>query len=77
MAPEQSPGDGNGDGNRWVALSGLGFEFLTAVLLPGAAGWWLDTKLGTAPWLMLIGGLIGFAAGLVLLLRASRDAFKK
>lgn len=66
-----------GDGDRWIGLSSLGFEFLFAVLLPGAGGWWLDRVLNTAPWLMLVGGGFGFAAGLFLLLRAARDSFKK
>ena len=53
----------------WVAMSGLGFEFVAAVLLPGALGWWLDRKMGTMPWLMLVGGLLGFAIGLRLLMK--------
>ena len=28
------------------------------------AGWWLDQRLGTDPWLQIIGFLIGAAAGL-------------
>ena len=29
----------------------------------GAVGWWLDGKLGTAPWLMLVGIALGAAGG--------------
>jgi ATP synthase protein I len=54
----------------WVAMSGLGFEFVGAILVPGALGWWLDRLLGTAPWIMLALGLLGFAAGLRLLMRS-------
>ena len=53
----------------WVAMSGLGFEFVAAVLLPGGLGWWIDRKAGTSPWIMLVGGLIGFAIGLRLLMK--------
>ena len=56
----------------WVAMSGLGFEFVAAVLLPGAIGWWLDRKAGTTPWLMLAGGLLGFVVGLRLLMNAAK-----
>ena len=29
----------------------------------GAVGWWLDGELGTAPWLMLSGIVLGAAGG--------------
>jgi F0F1-type ATP synthase assembly protein I len=35
-----------------------------ALLLGGAAGWWLDGKLGTKPWLLLAGLLAGVAIGM-------------
>ncbi len=38
---------------------------LTAALLLGLAlGWWLDRKLGTEPWLMLLGVLLGIVVGM-------------
>jgi F0F1-type ATP synthase assembly protein I len=58
-------------------MSSLGFEFLAAILLPGALGWWLDRVLGWQPWLMLAGGLLGFMAGLRLLLKSAKRSFKK
>jgi hypothetical protein len=57
----------------WVAMSGIGFEFVVAVLLPGALGWWLDSKAGTRPWLMLVGLLLGFGVGLRILMRAVKS----
>ena len=42
------------------ATSGL--QFALTFLAFGAAGWWLDGKLGTGPWLM-IGGIVFGAAG--------------
>ena len=44
-------------------LMGLGLQFVIAILLCLYAGMWLDTKLHTGPWLMLIGALIGASAG--------------
>jgi F0F1-type ATP synthase assembly protein I len=61
----------------WIGMTSLGFEFLAAILLPGALGWWLDRLLGWTPWLMLVGGLVGFAAGLRLLLATANRSFKK
>ena len=54
----------------WVGMSGLGFEFVGAILLPGALGWFLDRRFGTQPWIMLALGLVGFVAGLRLLMRS-------
>lgn len=61
----------------WVGMSGLGFEFVGAMLLPGALGWWLDRRLGTAPWVMLGLGLLGFVVGLRLLMRTVNRSNKR
>jgi len=58
------------ESSAWIGLSSVGIEFILSVLVPGAAGWWLDRKFGTMPWLMLVGGLFGFAAGFYVLLKA-------
>ncbi len=68
--------DGASSLAKWASLGTLGFEFVAAVLLPGGLGWWVDGMLGTRPWLMLVGGMFGFVAGLYLLLRAAREAIK-
>lgn len=65
---------GQQSGNPWIGLAGVGFEFIFSILLPGAVGWWLDKKFGTAPWLMLVGGMIGFASGLVLLMKTVKNS---
>jgi F0F1-type ATP synthase assembly protein I len=36
-------------------------------------GRWLDSKFGTAPWLMIVGGLIGSAGGLISFIRTALD----
>ena len=68
---ETRPAGGSGKPKppTWVAMSGLGFEFVGVILLPGALGWWIDRTAGTAPWIMLAGGLLGFVVGLRLLMR--------
>ncbi len=67
---------GEPDLSSWYRLSGIGLEFIVAVLVCGAAGWWLDRLLGSGPWLMLVGGLIGFGAGLWLLMQAAKGMFR-
>jgi F0F1-type ATP synthase assembly protein I len=58
------------------SFASMGMEFIVAVLLPGAFGYWLDGKWQTSPWLMLLGGFFGFGVGLYMMLRASKRAMR-
>ena len=40
----------------------------------GVLGWALDQQFGTAPWLMILLVILGFAAGLLNLIRSARKA---
>ena len=66
-APKQEPGKPNPYG---VAL-GIGTELVTCVLLGFFAGQWLDKKLDTGPWLMLLATMSGIGLGLYQLIRAT------
>jgi putative F0F1-ATPase subunit (Ca2+/Mg2+ transporter) len=66
----------DGGTTRAYGLVGIGFEFVAAICLFGAIGWWVDRRLNTFPWLTLVGGALGFAAGLTMLIRAAHSAFK-
>lgn len=51
----------------------MSMEFIASLLTWAGIGWLLDRWLGTGPWLLSIGALIGNAAGLYLIwLRSSR-----
>ncbi len=57
---------GEGPASLWAASGqymGLGLTWAMATLLFLAVGWWLDTKLGTAPWLLIVGAFLGASAG--------------
>ena len=43
----------------------LGWTFAVTLALGVLGGWWLDGKLGTRPWLLLAGALLGIAAAFV------------
>mgnify|MGYP001198459079 CR=1 FL=1 len=45
-------------------------ELVAAVIVGGAIGWSLDWVLGSRPWLFLLFFLLGFAAGVVNVMRA-------
>ncbi len=51
----------------------LGTEFIAAILVGAIAGYLLDRWLNTAPWLMLVMLLVGFAAGVLNVVRAAGD----
>ena len=60
-----------------LEIASLGTEFALTELLGAAAGYWLDTKLGTLPWCLVGGVLVGFAVGLVRIVGVARAASKK
>jgi ATP synthase protein I len=51
----------------------LGTEFIAAILVGAVAGYLLDRWLNTSPWIMLVMLLIGFAAGVLNVVRAAGD----
>lgn len=46
-------------------LFGSGIQMAAAIVMMFFAGRWVDGKLGTSPWMMLLGILLGATAGLV------------
>jgi ATP synthase protein I len=59
----------NGEYARYI---GVGFTFVLAVVVPAAAGFFLDKVLGTLPVLLLIGLGLGFAGGMYYVYREMR-----
>ncbi len=49
----------------------LGSEFIAAILVGAGIGYLLDLWLGTSPWLMLVMVLVGFAAGVLNVVRSA------
>lgn len=60
--------DGRSD-RAMVSLLAVGTVLVACVVLGYLLGSYLDTKLGTSPWLTMIGVLLGSAAGFVQLFR--------
>ena len=57
---------------RTLSASSVGLEMGISVVIGVLIGIWLDGKLGTAPWMMLLWLVIGFAAGFRGVIRAMR-----
>ena len=51
----------------YYAMAQVGLE----MVVPVGLGWWLDDKLGTAPWLLVVGVVLGFTVGIVHLVALS------
>ena len=72
--PQETADDG---GNQRGALNSalsvglrIGLELVVAVGFGTGLGWLIDKGLGSRPWAMLVGLLLGFAAGLLNVWRA-------
>ncbi len=61
---------------RAAQLASLGLEMGIAVAIGGGFGWWLDSRLHTKPWLMLVFLLLGIAAGFKGVIDAARKVAK-
>lgn len=49
-------------------------ELVVGVAVGGFIGWLLDQKLGSAPWMLVLFVILGFAAGLLNVIRAAQKA---
>ena len=63
--PASGPPTGTGadEGTSITRFAGVGLQFALSILVFVYAGQWLDRKLGTAPWFLIIGVFFGAAAG--------------
>lgn len=50
---------------KWGELAGIGPLLVASVVVGYLLGSYLDAKLGTTPWLLVVGVLLGTAAGFV------------
>ena len=72
--PGEDASDGSGPGRNASALARgfrLSTELVAGVLVGAFIGWALDAWLGTRPWGMIVFFLLGFAAGVVNVMRAA------
>ena len=55
-------GKGGGEGPSASEFAGVGLQFAVSILVFLYLGQWLDRKLGTAPWLLMVGVFFGAGA---------------
>ena len=51
----------------------LGTEFIAAIIVGTGIGYFADMIFGTSPWIMLVMVLVGFAAGVLNVVRSAAD----
>jgi ATP synthase protein I len=56
-------------GSDYARYAGVGFQFGAAIILFALGGWWLDKRLGTTPWFLILGVFLGFGGGLYSLVK--------
>jgi ATP synthase protein I len=68
----ESEGDGNAESRRRGLAYGMRMaaDLVAAVIVGSIVGWGLDWVLGSRPWLFLLFFLLGFAAGVLNVVRA-------
>jgi F0F1-type ATP synthase assembly protein I len=62
-----------GAGASGSRMMGLGLQFVVSILLCLYLGQWLDRRLGTAPWLLLLGAFVGAGFGFYSMYRVMTD----
>ena len=63
MADDKVSASSGNNGPSPASFAGAGVQFVVSILLFLYIGKWLDAKLGTAPWLLMLGVFIGAGAG--------------
>lgn len=65
-ADSPAPDDGGRGGDDGVSagtFAGLGVQFAASILIFLYGGRWLDGKIGTAPYLLIVGAFVGAGLG--------------
>ena len=71
MSPDERSREARGVGpsREYAQYAGAGLQFAITFLVFGFVGWWLDGRLGTEPWLMVIGIALGATGAFISLVK--------
>ena len=58
---------------QFARVGAVGIELALSTVIGMLGGQWLDSKLSTAPWLTILGLILGVVAGFRSLIRAARQ----
>ncbi len=68
---ESSSAEGESDKPGYAMAIRLGADFVAGVVLGAALGWGVDRLFGTGPWGLIVFLLLGFAAGILTVMRSA------
>ena len=68
--PDRSSVGSSGLGTALSRSAGIGVQFGAVISLFALLGYWLDERMGSSPWLLLLGVLLGFVGGTISLVKA-------
>ncbi|MEE2789990.1 MAG: AtpZ/AtpI family protein [Myxococcota bacterium] len=71
MTPEELEAKAR-EAYKSARFASMGIELGVSVLLGLLGGWWLDIELDCRPWFLLLGIVLGFAAGIRSIVRTLR-----
>lgn len=60
-----------------VEFAGIGIQFALTILIFVFAGVWLDRRLGSSPWFVIIGVFVGASAGFFSMYRQMMSAQRR
>jgi F0F1-type ATP synthase assembly protein I len=69
MGKKRQPGSTLWRADRYASI---GFQIALSLVVYIVAGNWLDKRLGTDPWLTLVGALLGFVTMMFLIIRLAK-----
>jgi F0F1-type ATP synthase assembly protein I len=73
MAKSDDDRDGRNSAARGYVLATQVMSISLQMAIPPGIGWWLDQKFSTAPWLMVVGLLLGFSIAMLELLKLAKN----
>jgi ATP synthase protein I len=77
QGPITPPPRGSGGAPSGAELAGVGIQFVAAILVFLFLGQWLDRRLGTDPWLMIVGVFLGAGGGFYSMYRKLMDVQRR
>ena len=77
MAASEDSRDGRNSVARGYVLASKVSSIGMQMAFPALIGWWIDTRWGTTPWLLMLGACLGFTISLLELIKFARDGGRK
>jgi F0F1-type ATP synthase assembly protein I len=77
MAASEESRDGRNSVARGYVLATKVSSIGMQMAFPPLIGWWIDTKWGTTPWMLMLGACLGFVISLLELIKFANDSNRK